>query len=456
MAIPATQVWEVRPTNGTANAGGGFDPSVASPGTDYSQQDAVQVAYTDLVIGGTTTNLTSAGTPFTSAHVGNTIAITGGTGFTTGFYSIRSVAAAVATMDRSVGTGGSTGGTGNLGGARSGYSVGTTTLQSSLVAGNKVWIKNEAWNEAVALTIGGAAATPIIHEGYDTSRGDKPTGTGRPLNNRASAAGDGITISQLYNRFLYLRVTAAGDAGFSIQQSLNAFIYCRSYGNTGEGFEGTGAFTTHMFGCEIDTNSNYGATNWVPFGSCNYWHDNTLGGFSKAGNGGTHIFSIFEANAGNGIDSGGGSSPMNIQNCVFDGNTGASTDGVNGTNVPTSHWINNIFSNNGRRGVTVTDGDSIYSDYNCYYNNTTAAISPASGAAGAPNQPGTNDQVAVDPQFTNRGAGDFSIGTNLKALGFPGVFPGALSTGYMDIGAVQRQEAGGGGGLAANPLRGFL
>lgn len=40
---------------------------------------------------------------------------------------------------------------------------------------------------------------------------------------------------------------------------------------------------------------------------------------------------------------------------------------------------------------------------------------------------------------------DFGIGTNLKAQGFPGAFPAALTTGYLDIGAVQRQEAGSSG-----------
>lgn len=36
---------------------------------------------------------------------------------------------------------------------------------------------------------------------------------------------------------------------------------------------------------------------------------------------------------------------------------------------------------------------------------------------------------------------DFTVGTNMKAAGSPGVFPAALSTSYLDIGAVQRQEA---------------
>lgn len=41
---------------------------------------------------------------------------------------------------------------------------------------------------------------------------------------------------------------------------------------------------------------------------------------------------------------------------------------------------------------------------------------------------------------------NFAIGTNLKAKGYPGVFPGGLTTGYTDIGAVQRQEPGATGG----------
>ncbi len=42
MALLARTVWEVRPTAGSDLNGGFFDPSVTSPGTDYSQQDAFQ------------------------------------------------------------------------------------------------------------------------------------------------------------------------------------------------------------------------------------------------------------------------------------------------------------------------------------------------------------------------------------------------------------------------------
>ena len=41
---------------------------------------------------------------------------------------------------------------------------------------------------------------------------------------------------------------------------------------------------------------------------------------------------------------------------------------------------------------------------------------------------------------------NFAVGTNMKAAAYPGAISGSESTGYLDIGAVQRQEAGGGGG----------
>ena len=40
--VASTGVWEVRPGVGSDSNGGGFDPSVASPGTDYSQQNSAQ------------------------------------------------------------------------------------------------------------------------------------------------------------------------------------------------------------------------------------------------------------------------------------------------------------------------------------------------------------------------------------------------------------------------------
>lgn len=59
--------------------------------------------------------------------------------------------------------------------------------------------------------------------------------------------------------------------------------------------------------------------------------------------------------------------------------------------------------------------------------------------------PGTS--ATADKVFQITTGRDFSIGTNLKALGSPGAMPGALTTSYKDMGAIQRQEAGGGSGM---------
>ena len=79
---------------------------------------------------------------------------------------------------------------------------------------------------------------------------------------------------------------------------------------------------------------------------------------------------------------------------------------------------------------------STFADYNDFFNNTTNRQFIDAGP---------ND-LGVDPAFTNAASGDFSIGTALKAAGFPGAFQGATSTGYLDVGAVQRQEPAGGSG----------
>ncbi len=57
--------------------------------------------------------------------------------------------------------------------------------------------------------------------------------------------------------------------------------------------------------------------------------------------------------------------------------------------------------------------------------------------------PGTN--ATADKVWRVTTGHDFSVGTALKAMGSPGAFPAALTTGYLDIGAAQRQEPSGSG-----------
>lgn len=424
MALNAAIQWEVRPTNGGANNGGGFRSGAS--GTDFSQQNAAQIAFTDLVIGATNTQLTSAANPFGATHVGNIIAITGGTGFTTGLYEVSSVAGSTATMDRAVGTAGSTGGTGNLGGARSGFSNGTTTLQSSLVAENIVWVKNEAWNEAVSLTVGGAAGAPIIIEGYNTSRGDTPTGANRPRNNRAGAGTVGISVvgaHQLRN----LWVSNAGTIGINTTSATVLFINCRSSNNGTTGL--TDAFACIAISCEFDNNTTNGVTSSTTLiGWGLSVHDNALIGLTTPF---AVAFSLIYANGSHGINA-GATNPRYFHNTI-DANTGATTDGVNIGTSGIGAIVGNNITNNGRYGANATDADSIWWDYNNYFGNATAARNGTGVDTGA------NDQ-AVNPGYIS-GTNLAMVSPALRGLGFPGAFPDGVSVGYLDIGAVQRREA---------------
>lgn len=166
-AISAGMQWDVRTTGDDAN-GGGF--TLGASGTDFSLQDAAQVAFTDLVIGVATAELTSAASPFGATSPGNVINVTGGVGCTTGRYAISSVAGSTATMDRSVGVATSTC-TGNLGG-------GLLTIAEANavnVHGNTVNIKSGTYTFTSKVTV----TQNVIWRGFQTAHGDD-TGV-RPL-----------------------------------------------------------------------------------------------------------------------------------------------------------------------------------------------------------------------------------------------------------------------------------
>lgn len=63
----------------------------------------------------------------------------------------------------------------------------------------------------------------------------------------------------------------------------------------------------------------------------------------------------------------------------------------------------------------------------------------------------------IDPQYTDAANGDYTIGDNTKALGYPNDdFQGLNIRSYMDIGALQREEQGSGGSLIHPGMNGGL
>lgn len=142
-----------------------------------------------------------------------------------------------------------------------------------------------------------------------------------------------------------------------------------------------------------------------------------------------------------------------VQNTI-DNNTGSGIDiGNANRSLDALAVLNNILSNNGTYGLKFSnasatqaflDATGIFVSNNGTFNNTTSAYLPTGYGASDP---------ALNPTFTNTGGNDYSVGTNLKAKGYP--IGGALTVGttsstnsYVDIGAAQRQEPVGGGAVA--------
>ena len=177
-------------------------------------------------------------------------------------------------------------------------------------------------------------------------------------------------------------------------------------------------------------------------------------------------------NATHGINASGNTPRMILVNNIIDSNTDR---GILSSSTPTSSsirsmLIGNTIYGNGNSGLEVTDADTAFTlvnnifeangnaagEYNVEWVAGTAEISGAhynnvfylgAGANNLLNLTVDSTESTADPAFTNAAGGNFSIGigSSAKATGYPGVFLGG-TTGYMDMGPVQRQEPVGGGG----------
>ncbi len=184
----------------------------------------------------------------------------------------------------------------------------------------------------------------------------------------------------------------------------------------------------------------------------NYIHDVGGDGIEAVttGNPGPIIaFNVIDTCAGKGINvsTTGPSTMANMFPII--GNTvyGCGDSGLEVADVDTNVFlVNNIFSENGNAAgeynVEWAAGSADrcgYHGYNCFFH---------SGGGGGANLSGitaNGTEVTTDPLFTDAANGNFAIGSSspAKATAFPGQLLGG-PLGYLDMGAVQRQETGGG------------
>lgn len=457
MSLGANLVWEVDRATGNDANGGAFDAVSGVPGVDYTQgAGQATFNYTDLAIQVTTTNLTSVNRPFTANDVGNTIRVSAGAGFSAGNYQIMSVAAGVATCDRSVGAGLSTGGTAVLGGALATPGMlGNST--SGMQPGNIAWVKYNAtaysFTSTTSNVTGGKLASgntgtgllPMVLMGYNTTRGDAPTLANRPVlkcgvnfasNNLVAFTGVAFVEHLIFdgNRANF---TNCGLFATNARGTIRNCKFMSSGLSTGP----WGGMTTGSFiDCEITDCSapwNGGGATGVNCIAC-YFHDNVGAAADISGCNVTFWDCIFDTNGGAGIICGTVSSTLIAAiNCVFYGNTGA---GVDFTAAPgEAFFANCIFESNTTYGIkTAATYPTIRTDSCAFYNNTTAKY-PA-GQVVARNI--TNEIIPTSTVFTNGPSGDFSLNTSptggalLRGTGFPQTFPGGLTTSKPPVGSV--------------------
>lgn len=336
-------------------------------------------------------------------------------------------------------------------------------------AGDILYVKNSATYTLTASAgypaSGGSLTARSLIEGYTTTPGDG----GRPLITSATDGvhlfnnGDGTERSYLTWRNLRISHTAS-TRGNGWRASFGSTNYPRlenvSIDGCAVGFEDNyqaiglvvskceiknctshglySAYGVRVFGSEIRNNGGDGVrmawqdTTWP------YEFESSI----IAGNSGYGInFSL----TGNGTQGG-----PHVRRCVIWGNTSDGVRTAETTDQARTTFVNNVIGLNGGYGINLGPSTAKNDNWcalnwgNAYYSNTSG---PRNNLAA-----GTGDVTLSADPFTDSSGGDFSLnstaggGAACRAAGFPGAFPAGLVTGYADIGAVQHQDSGGGGG----------
>lgn len=462
-AINAASQWEIRTTGLSTNGGCWYNSGGSS--TDYSQQDAPQLSTTDVTSDAAGVTWTSAIGGFTANMVGNCARMSG-TNFTTGTYQITGFTSGnVVTVDRDS----TSGAAASLGVARVGGGlIDTWTVPPIYVAGNTVWIKAGTYTRTTtlfAMATTGTATAPVEVRGYTTTHGDS---TG----NAASWTGPVLTTATNS-----INVLTVNGQSFTTIRNIKFTHTAATRGGCVVGV------TAHSSPIKIEDSVFSGCSTAIDFGNLS-WADTKIsnvyitGSTVHAINMGTGsgvgfmavLDSVIYNNTGSGIECATGiACTLEVFNTVFSTNT----DGIRTTaTTRADRWYlkNNTFAANTSNGVEsaeTTTAATIILENNIFYGNTTGGVNFAFASSGTDHRVITNKNNAYGGNGTDRtglsaGTNDVALtgdpftsstnwalnntagaGAACRAAGFPGALMGGVTTGYLDIGAVQHQDSGG-------------
>lgn len=211
----------------------------------------------------------------------------------------------------------------------------------------------------------------------------------------------------------------------------------------------TGTLLHQYLNCEVKQTLSAGIVTSGSSNQCltalwNWIHDCASHGISLGVATERIEYNLIEGNGGSGISISAGALKIVHGNTIH-GNTG---DGISATSIGRYSGetiiTNNSITQNGGFGVNCPAAARAVSFLLDYNNFGTGGTANTSGAYANSLALGAGD-LTVDPQYTNAGADNFEVGTNLRAKGFPsaaetlGANMSATNT-FVDIGAAQREE----------------
>ncbi len=457
-----TQASGVSTATGCATTG---SPTGGVWSVDYSNKDAAQISYTDLV--GVASTFTSVAFPVGKNIIGNYISVTAGTNYTVQRVEVVSTSTITATVDKTFGASATGAATAYLGGALA--SIGMA--KSVMIASNNVFVKSGTYTYGtsttnvstgpVASSPSGTVSNPTVWEGFGTIPRDLGTA---PVISAGSITS--ITMFGFASRHRVANIVFDGNSqssvtGVSTNGSGGTVDSVTVKNTTVNGFAITGAgtfFKCQSTGCSGTSAFNVNSTLSSSFVGCEAYSNTTVGFLSTTGSGAGHSFEA----------------------CLSYANSGASSDGFR-IDTTQSCFVNCVAYNNGRHGFFP---DSIGGMFvNCIAEAHAAGYGWSAAAAsylpriincgGYNNASGNIDTTNVlvpttafvtnttGSFFTNAASGDFSLnntvnqGALARGAGFPGVMPRGLSTGFADIGAIQHADPASAGVSGARIFTGF-
>lgn len=457
-AFSSTMQWDVR-TTGLDTNGGGFDPGVSVPGTDFSLQNGPQISYTDIVVGATTTQGTSVLHPFDATIPGNVINITAGAGCTVQRAEVLSVSGITATFDKSLGTAASSC-TGALGGSL--LTVDFVTKNTAVFTnGNTLNIKAGTYSRTTTWVIDTSAASGnLMIIGYNATHNDGGT---KPLITTATNTNKLIQVGS--SKYTFKNMSFSNTAGtradgvwfaltnqegvISINCIWDGFAVAIN-GDNGAGSAGS----VHLFNTEVKNGTSDGIRAFFMSGvfAGSWIHNNTGHGVvqENSSNSSTTVdHSAISANGGSGIVTVGGAAsifPTTVTNSAIVANT---ADGILATTPPVLRIFNSVIYGNGGFGIHATT-DATTNNVLLYFYNAFGGPN-VSGNYSSTLPAGIGDITLTANPFVS--SSNFALnstaggGAALKQAGFPGV--SIMGTGYLDVGPLQTSGAPGSGATAS-------